>query len=66
MAHNLGLKVVAEGVETEAQLSFLSANGCDEAQGYYFARPQPAAELTKWLAQVHRRPGTPTQGVKRA
>jgi diguanylate cyclase (GGDEF)-like protein/PAS domain S-box-containing protein len=66
MAHNLGLKVVAEGVETEAQLSFLSANGCDEAQGYYFARPQPAAELTKWLGQVHRRPGTPTQGVKRA
>jgi len=49
MAHNLGLKVVAEGVETEAQLSFLSQNGCDEAQGYYFARPQPAAELTKWL-----------------
>jgi len=49
MAHNLGLKVVAEGVETEEQLKFLSANGCDEAQGYYFARPQPAGEVVKWL-----------------
>ncbi|HVF39440.1 MAG TPA: bifunctional diguanylate cyclase/phosphodiesterase, partial [Gemmatimonadaceae bacterium] len=56
MAHNLGLKVVAEGVETEAQLSFLSANGCDEAQGFYFARPQPAAELAQWLGRVRRRP----------
>ena len=58
MAHNLGLKVVAEGVETEAQLSFLSANGCDEAQGYYFARPQPAAELAQWLGKVRRRADT--------
>ena len=41
MAHNLGLKVVAEGVETAEQLAFLSDNACDEAQGYYFARPQP-------------------------
>ena len=49
MAHNLGLKVVAEGVETEEQISFLSANGCDEAQGYYFARPRPAGEITEWL-----------------
>src|SRR5688572_10821380 len=49
MAHNLGLKVVAEGVETEAQLSFLSAYGCDEAQGYYFARPQHPREISKLL-----------------
>ncbi|HYH43763.1 MAG TPA: EAL domain-containing protein, partial [Burkholderiales bacterium] len=54
MAHNLGLKVVAEGVETEAQLSFLAANGCDEAQGYYFARPQPAPELASWLSNAKR------------
>ena len=64
MAHNLGLKVVAEGVETEAQLSFLSANGCDEAQGYYFARPQPAAELTQWLGQS--RPAFPPLRLLRA
>ena len=49
MAHNLGLKVVAEGVETEEQLAFLSANGCDEAQGFYFARPQTAGDAVKWL-----------------
>jgi len=49
MAHNLGLKVVAEGVETAAQLAFLSSNGCDEAQGYYFARPQPAEEVANLL-----------------
>jgi diguanylate cyclase (GGDEF)-like protein len=49
MAHNLGLKVVAEGVETEAQLAFLAANGCDEMQGFYFAEPLPAAECTKLL-----------------
>ncbi|HUP95813.1 MAG TPA: EAL domain-containing protein [Burkholderiales bacterium] len=52
MAHNLGLKVVAEGVETQEQLSFLSANGCDEAQGYFFARPQPALEVGKWLTRA--------------
>ena len=49
MAHNLGLKVVAEGVETPEQLAFLSDNACDEAQGYYFARPQPPGEILKWL-----------------
>jgi diguanylate cyclase (GGDEF)-like protein len=55
MAHNLGLKVVAEGVETLEQLSFLSANGCDEAQGFYFARPQPAGEVAQWLNGARRR-----------
>jgi diguanylate cyclase (GGDEF)-like protein/PAS domain S-box-containing protein len=50
MAHSLGLKVVAEGVETEAQLAFLAENGCDQIQGYYFARPQPAADCVIALA----------------
>jgi len=54
MAHSLGLKVVAEGVETEAQIAFLSANGCDEAQGYYFARPQPAGELARVVREAQR------------
>ncbi len=42
MAHKLGLKVIAEGVETEAQLTLLSAAGCDYGQGYLFSRPVPA------------------------
>ncbi len=39
MAHNLNLRVIAEGVETEGQLSCLRAHGCDEMQGFYFSRP---------------------------
>jgi diguanylate cyclase (GGDEF)-like protein/PAS domain S-box-containing protein len=45
MAHKLGLRVVAEGVETEAQRRFLRINGCDEMQGYLFSKAKPAHEL---------------------
>jgi diguanylate cyclase (GGDEF)-like protein/PAS domain S-box-containing protein len=45
LAHKLGLEVVAEGVETQAQLALLKAAGCDHAQGYVFAHPAPAEEL---------------------
>lgn len=45
LAHRLGLLVVAEGCETEAQCSKLRDSGCDELQGYYFSRPVPAAQL---------------------
>jgi diguanylate cyclase (GGDEF)-like protein len=51
LAHSMKLEVVAEGVETEAQMSFLRMHGCDEIQGYYFARPMPAAECTRALAE---------------
>ena len=50
IGHDLGMKVVAEGVETEAQLDFLRVSGCDIAQGYLFSRPLPVNELLNWLA----------------
>jgi diguanylate cyclase (GGDEF)-like protein/PAS domain S-box-containing protein len=49
MAHNLQLKVIAEGVETEGQLGLLIANKCDAIQGYYFSRPIPAEEMVALL-----------------
>ena len=51
IAHRLNLNVVAECVESAEQVKFLRANGCDEAQGYYFAQPMPAEELARlWQA----------------
>lgn len=52
MAHQLGLKVLAEGVETVAQQAFLDKHGCDYAQGYYYAPSLPAAELEQILTGV--------------
>jgi predicted signal transduction protein with EAL and GGDEF domain len=50
LGHNLGLHVVAEGVETYACLDLLTDMGCDVMQGYLLARPMPAADLTTWSA----------------
>jgi diguanylate cyclase (GGDEF)-like protein len=49
LAQALGKHVVAEGVETQAQIEHLSALGCEEMQGYFFARPLPAAQVADWL-----------------
>ncbi|WP_440801852.1 sensor domain-containing phosphodiesterase [Pseudomonas syringae] len=56
MAHNLKLKVVAEGIETAAQLAFLRRHRCDVGQGYLFDRPIPGEELIKKLKRYPRRP----------
>jgi diguanylate cyclase (GGDEF)-like protein len=50
LSHALGLTVVAEGVETQAELRWLRAHGCDIAQGYGIGRPMTAAQLQEWLA----------------
>jgi diguanylate cyclase (GGDEF)-like protein len=49
LGHNLGLKVVAEGVEDQATWELLRGLGCDEAQGYYFGRPMAANALSQWI-----------------
>jgi diguanylate cyclase (GGDEF)-like protein len=55
MAHNLNLKVIAEGVETAEQLAFLKDRRCDEMQGYLFSRPLPSEELERMLKRRGRR-----------
>jgi diguanylate cyclase (GGDEF)-like protein/PAS domain S-box-containing protein len=55
MAHNLGLKVIAEGVETAEQLAFLRERDCDEMQGFLFSRAAPAPELDQMLRRNGRR-----------
>ncbi|MDD5329763.1 MAG: EAL domain-containing protein [Sulfuricella sp.] len=64
LGHSLKMQVIAEGVETEAQLAHLSAQGCDEIQGYYFSRPLPAEDFAalvrdglKWGNGFGRQPG---------
>ncbi|MBI3285022.1 MAG: EAL domain-containing protein [Burkholderiales bacterium] len=49
MAHSLGIQVIAEGVETEAQCEFLSNNMCDQIQGYFFSKPLPMEQITSFL-----------------
>lgn len=53
LAHNLGLSVVAEGVENAASLSLLMNYACDKVQGYYFSKPLPADEFQAWVAEAN-------------
>ncbi|MDX5373403.1 MAG: EAL domain-containing protein, partial [Pseudomonadaceae bacterium] len=53
LGHNMGLRVVAEGVETDAVLQRLDQLGCDIAQGYLLSKPLPAPAFAEWLEQTH-------------
>lgn len=57
MAHSLGMRVIAEGVETEAQCDFLRLHMCDEIQGYFFSKPQGAQQIEDLLDRKTRLPG---------
>ncbi|MEO8344404.1 MAG: EAL domain-containing protein [Betaproteobacteria bacterium] len=62
LSHSLGLRCIAEGVETAAQFNFLRTHGCEEAQGYLIARPMPEAQLRSWWrTQEERRHGRDRQ-----
>ena len=62
LAHNLGLKVIAEGVETESQRAFLDEQACDIAQGFYYGHPDTAAAARVRLATRQHRRGADAAG----
>jgi EAL domain-containing protein (putative c-di-GMP-specific phosphodiesterase class I) len=65
LAHSLGMRLVAEGVENEIAWRELQAMGCDEAQGYFFSRPVPASAFEEWLRDWEARSAPATQGIPR-
>ena len=54
LARNLGIGLIAEGVESEEQLTLLRDLECDEAQGYHFAKPMAVTEVEEWLERQSR------------
>ncbi len=66
LAHRMRLKVVAEGVETEAQLAYLRKHDCDEMQGYFFSRPLPPEGFAEMLRTGKSLPPTPMAGPEEA
>ncbi len=63
LGQNLGLEVIAEGVETEAQLEYMREHGCDVAQGYLYARPESPEDLTPWLQANQRASDTYVRSI---
>jgi EAL domain-containing protein (putative c-di-GMP-specific phosphodiesterase class I) len=59
IGQKLGMKILAEGAETEEQLEFLKAEGCDYVQGYLIGKPMPAHKISKWMSEFAAR--YPTQ-----
>lgn len=63
LAHGLRMKVVAEGIETTAQLDYLRSHGCDEAQGYWLCKPVPADEVRNFMARHLRNQFAPSEAA---
>lgn len=63
LAHNLGLSVVAEGVESKEIWDHLEVLGCDVGQGYFFSRPLPSDELSRWMTESHWGPARITRPI---
>jgi EAL domain-containing protein (putative c-di-GMP-specific phosphodiesterase class I) len=52
LCHGLGISIVAEGVETQDQLSFLSDEACDQVQGYFLGKPAPISNYAEWVGRA--------------
>jgi EAL domain-containing protein (putative c-di-GMP-specific phosphodiesterase class I) len=65
LGHNMGLQVVAEGVESERALDWLRSCGCDWAQGYHYSKPLPATEFEQWLRASETFEPSPDSGEAR-
>ncbi|CAN7498677.1 EAL domain-containing protein [Variovorax paradoxus] len=63
LAHGLRMKVVAEGIETTAQLDYLRSHGCDEAQGYWLCKPVPSDEVRNFMARHLRHQFAPSEAA---
>jgi EAL domain-containing protein (putative c-di-GMP-specific phosphodiesterase class I) len=63
LGHNLGMRVVAEGVESEDTLRTLADASCDSAQGYHIARPMPASEFQLWIHETRNRASRETDSI---
>jgi EAL domain-containing protein (putative c-di-GMP-specific phosphodiesterase class I) len=66
LGHNLGLEVIAEGVETQPALQWLKAHGCEQAQGFLISKPMPAEEFCAWVRRYENdltRSGTALRSV---
>jgi EAL domain-containing protein (putative c-di-GMP-specific phosphodiesterase class I) len=64
LAHNLGLQVLAEGVEAQQALQWLKAHGCEQAQGFLISKPMPAEEFCAWVRRYEQEAAERLPGLR--